>query len=109
MNSTNYVIIVVKILEISKPNYLTNEVFVAHFKVQLSDLGIIYLTFWSLVTNDILNYYKINDYIIVEGFLFISNNKLFNLDIEYREKLKIAISKIYPYFLNFKFNFPLIK
>ena len=50
------------------------------FRVQLPQVRqnniIINLVFWGKFSQDIINYYEINDYIIIEGYLSIRDKKI---------------------------------
>jgi hypothetical protein len=84
----------VKILE--NPNQITfnNTIPVTKFRVQLPQFRnntIVNLTFWGNLACDVANYYKINDYILIEGYLSVKNSR----------KIEIAVFKIYPFLLSY--------
>nr|QYB19316.1 hypothetical chloroplast RF41 [Climaconeis cf. scalaris] len=100
MISTNYVGSVVKILEIPRRKILKNNIIITQFRVQFPQVrktSIVSIILWGSLSWDILNYYKINDYIIIEGYLSIQSHSLYNLKI-----VEIVVLKVCPYLLNFK-------
>nr|QYB19094.1 hypothetical chloroplast RF41 [Climaconeis cf. scalaris] len=100
MISTNYIGGVVKILEIPKQKILKNNIIITEFRVQFPQVtktSIVNLILWGSLSWNLLNYYKVNDYIIIEGYLSIKSHSLCNLKI-----VKITVLKVYPYLLNFE-------
>jgi hypothetical protein len=47
---------------------------------------------WGNLARDVLEYYKVNDYIIIEGYLSISKKKK-------SKKVEITVLKAYPFLL----------
>jgi hypothetical protein len=50
------------------------------------------LKFWGNLGRDVLDYYKVNDYIIIEGYLSIAKKKK-------SKKIEITVLKVYPFLL----------
>jgi hypothetical protein len=100
MGDTNYISSIVKILEnpvqkVSKKNIPTTQ-----FRVQLPQARnntIINLVFWGKLSQDIVDYYEINDYIIVEGYLSIRDKKT----LQNSKKIEITVLKVYPFLLSY--------
>lgn len=96
----NYATFVVKIFKIAEKILLEDNILFAEVPVQFYQLPtsnsekIINLTFWGNLANEIVQYYKANDYIIVEGY--ISYRKMGNTE----KQIEISVFKIYPYLLN---------
>ena len=104
MNDTNYVGGVVKILETPKQKILKNNILITKFRAQIPQFRntrIVTLTFWGKLANDITTYYKVNDYIIIEGYLSIRDKKISNLIILKSKKIEITVLKVYPFFLTY--------
>ncbi len=103
MGDTNYISSIVKILEIPSQNISKNNIAITKFRVQLPQtrkMGIIHLIFWGDLARDVTNYYKINDYIIIEGYL--SLNKTSENKIKQKlKKVEITVFKVYPFRLTF--------
>jgi hypothetical protein len=98
MTDTNYIGCIVKILETPKQKIVKKNKTMTEFRVQLpqtrtKNTTIVKLTFWGNLARDLSNYYKINDYIIIEGYLSIAKKKK-------SKKIEITVLKIYPFFLN---------
>jgi hypothetical protein len=77
MSDTNYIGGIVKILEVPKQKFLNNTTAVTEFRVQLPQVRntTIHLIF---KTRDVATYYKINDYILIEGYLSLQARFEFN-------------------------------
>jgi len=107
MTDMNYIGGIVRILEIPKQKILNNNISIVKIRVQFpqfKNIQIVNLIFWGNLTRDILNYYKVNDYIIIEGYLGLSKNQNSNLTIQNLKKVEITVLKIYPFFLNSNLN-----
>lgn len=103
-DDTNIVGGIVKILEIPKQKiYKTNmPISVTKFRVQFPQFrntSIVHLTFWGRLANDVAQYYKINDYIIIEGYISIRKNRIPGRSLV-SKKVEITVLKIYPLLLN---------
>ena len=98
MNDMNYFASIVKILE--KPTQIINndKIVSTEFRAQLIQIRnnqIVNLVFWGNLARDVVNYYQINDYIIIEGYLSLhnkTNNKLMKQNLK---KVQITVLKIY--------------
>ena len=98
MANTNYVSGIFKILENPEQRLVNETIPVTEFRAQLSQIRknniiknhIINLAFWGNLGEDVISYYKLNDYVIIEGYLSIQNKKRF----------KITVFKIYPLLLS---------
>ena len=104
MNDTNYIGGVVRILERPKQKMLKNNILLTKFRAQipqLRDTRVVSLTFWGNLAHDIPTYYKMNDYLIIEGYLSLRNNKSFNLMIQKSKKIEITVLRVYPFLLNY--------
>jgi hypothetical protein len=105
MVDTNYISCVVKILEKPLPIVLNSTIPVTKFRVQLPQIRgkkkrIVELVFWGKLSQDVVNYYQIQDYILVEGYLSLRNKPLINSTIKNSKKVTITVLKIYPFLLS---------
>ena len=94
MSDTNYVISMVKILEKPVQKVLKGNIAITKFRAQLPQIRnnrIIHIIFWGNLAHDIVNYYQLNDYIMIEGYLS-SNRKLKK---QTSPKLYITVTKLY--------------
>ena len=107
MTDMNYIGGIVRILEIPKQKILNNNISIVKIRVQFpqfKNIQIVNLIFWGNLTRDILNYYKVNDYIIIEGYLGLSNDQSSDSTIQSLKKVEITVLKIYPVFLSSNLN-----
>ena len=102
----NYVSCIIQILEIPRIEVYTDEIIMINLRVQLPYIRnkaqsptIIYLTIWGDLVYDIVNYYQINDYALVEGYISI----LFNNQNK-QQLININITKFYPFLFVLKSN-----
>ena len=95
----NYIGGIAKILEIPKQSFLENNVIITKVRVQLPQLRttqVVKLTFWGNLASDVNNFYKTNDYVIIEGYISYKNE----LQFQVPKKIEITVLKIYPFLLN---------
>nr|WAK84887.1 hypothetical chloroplast RF41 [Amicula sp. isolate GU52X-4 cfCalB7] len=107
MTDMNYIGGIVRILEIPKQKILNNNISIVKIRVQFpqfKNIQIVNLIFWGNLARDILNYYKVNDYIIIEGYLGLANNQSSDLTIQNLKKVEITVLKIYPFLLSSNIN-----
>jgi hypothetical protein len=98
MGDTNYISSIVKILEIPSQKVFKNNIISTRFRVQLPQIrktGIVNLIFWGNLARDVSNHYKINDYIIIEGYSSLNKTNKQKL-----KKVEITVFKVYPFHLN---------
>ena len=98
MGDGNYLASVVKILE--KPIQIVNDdkVLTTEFRAQLIQVRnsqIVNLVFWGNLANDVVNYYQVNDYIMIEGYLSLHNKTNNELGKQNLKKVQITVLKIY--------------
>lgn len=104
MSDTNYISCIVKILELPIQQSSKNNIPFTTFRVQLPQLRnskIINLTFWGNLSRDVVEYYTINDYIIVEGYLSLRNNQKSTFEKQLSKKVEITVLRIYPFLLSY--------
>ena len=102
MSNTNYIGAIVKILETPKQKIINNNNLVVTFRVQISQVRktrTIKLFFWGNLARDVINYYKINDYILIEGYLAITNQMGTEATKKPLKNIEITVLKVYPFFL----------
>jgi single-stranded DNA-binding protein len=101
-DDTNIVGGIVKILEIPKQEIYKNNISVTKFRVQFPQFrntSIVHLTFWGRLANDVAQYYKTNDYILIEGYISIRKNTIPGRLLS-SKKVEITVLKVYPLLLN---------
>ena len=98
----NYVSSIVQILENPKLHSLQNTISRTEFRVRLPQMRnkksptIVKLVFWGDFAYDVANYYRVNDYILIEGYLAYKKEKFTNQTLK---NLEITVFKVYPLFL----------
>ncbi len=96
MGDNNYIGGIVKILETPKKKILKKNISVTEFRVQLPQVKstrVINLVFWGNLACDVANYYKVNDYILIEGYLALSKKQVL-------KKVEVTVRNVYPFFLS---------
>lgn len=104
MSNTNSIGGVVKILEIPKHNTLSNNISFTQFRVQFPQVRencIVHLLFWGNLAYDVATYYKINDYILIEGYLSLKDKPKTTFSGRIQKKLEITVLKVYPFLLSY--------
>ncbi len=104
MSDTNYIGGIVKILEIPKQKFLDDNILVVTCRAQLSQVRqtqIVNLVFWGNLAYDVTNYYQVNDYILIEGYLSLRSSSKLELNIQTFKRLEITILKVYPFLLSY--------
>jgi hypothetical protein len=102
MDSTNYITGIVKILESPKQKSLKNNIEVSEFRAQLPQLRgtiLVKLRVCGNLAIDIEKYYKINDYILIEGYLSLDDQKNTSSVMKVSKKIIITVLKVYPLLL----------
>jgi single-stranded DNA-binding protein len=103
MSDTNLVSGMVKILETPKQKIFNSDIPVTQFRVQFPQFRssyVVHLTFWGNLARDVVNYYKINDYILIEGYISLRNKPISNGMVPKSKKVEITVLKIYPFLLS---------
>ena len=104
MSDTNFISGVVKILETPKQQIINNNILVTSFRVQFPQVrnnSIVHLKFWGNLARDVAAYYKINDYILIEGYIALKNKQTSTLNPQMSKKVEITVLKIYPFLLSY--------
>jgi hypothetical protein len=95
----NYISCIIQILEIPKIESYSDNIEMVKFRVQLPYVRnktqspiIVNSRIWGDLGYDVLNYYRVNDYALVEGYLCSSSDNNQN-----KESITINITKLYPF------------
>ena len=103
MADTNYVGSIVKILEKPRQTVVKDKIAITEFRVQLPQVRnnrVVNLVFWGKLARDVADYYQVNDYIMVEGYLSLRTKTTTNLKKQNSKKVQITVSKVYPFLLS---------
>ena len=99
MGDTNYLGSVVKILEKPVQTIVDDKLLKSECRAQLAQIRntrIVTLVFWGNLARDAVNSYKVNDYIMIEGYVSLRNNKANELVERNFKKVEIAVLKSFP-------------
>lgn len=103
----NYASFIVKIVGQPKQTFPDNQTALTTILVKFSQnrnneksLGSIFqISIWGNLAYDVAQYYQINDYIVIEGYISIREN-LFNKSfLTSTKQIEISVFKIYPFLL----------
>jgi len=103
MVNTNYFSGIVKIRETPKIYFRNEQNYVVGFRVELSQKRkstLIVLVFWGNLGREVEKFYKMNDYILVEGYSSIRSQKFLTKNLTNCQHLFITVVKVYPILLN---------
>ena len=103
MIDTNYISSIVKVIESPSKVFFNNTILVTKFRAQLpqtKNSRIVHLIFWGNLADDVSNYYQINDYVMIEGYLSLNTKYFLNIDKKNSKKFEITVLKIYPFLLS---------
>jgi single-stranded DNA-binding protein len=102
MSDTNFISGIVKILEIPKQKIIKNNTLTSRFRAQFPQVRkncIVHLKFWGNLAKDVSLYYKVNDYILIEGYVALQSNSNNTSKLQRSKKIEITVLKIYPFIL----------
>jgi hypothetical protein len=102
----NYASFIVKIIEKSEQSFFDNNTSVTEFlvkcpQIRSNDSGSIFqISVWQTSTSDNIEYYQVNDYIVIEGYISFRENLIHTSNFQTDNLIEISIFKIYPFLLN---------
>ena len=94
MGDINYLGSTVKILEKPRQTTISDKIVKTEIRAQLPQTRknqIVYLVFWGNLARDASNYYQVNDYIMIEGYLSVSSK----ITKQNLKKAQITVLKLY--------------
>ena len=101
----NYVNFIVKISGKPKQRFFENNICITEVIVKLrqtkkNKLEIpVQLLIWGNLGHDVMQYYHINDYIIIEGYISLRESSSKSSKIITHKQIEVSVFKIYPFFL----------
>jgi len=102
----NYSTFIVKIIKKPVQSFFKNNISLTELVVQFPQVrnknyvDICRLNVWGNLSHDIMKYYKVNDYIVVEGYISFRNS---NPEKKIRQ-IEISAFKVYPLLKKAEFN-----
>ena len=103
MGDTNYFSGIVKVLETPKVYFVNKTTPVTTFRVEVSQNRknkLISLTCWGKLGSEVKNFYTVNDYVLIEGYISIRDKKGQILDKRASKQTLVTVLKIAPILLN---------
>ena len=103
MGNTNYFSGIVKILEIPKQRFTKKETALITFRAELPQNRknrIVSLVFWGNLGQKMKDFYKLNDYILIEGYISLRKKRKLKLSRQYPKQVTITVLKVYPILLD---------
>ena len=99
----NYTSFMIKIVGIPEQSFFDGDISVTEipakfYQLQNNSHNICKLSIWGRLSYDVMQYYEINDYLIVEGYISRRNSNFKNDKII--SEIEISVFKIYPFALN---------
>ena len=102
----NYSIFIVKIIKTPQQSFFEDDTSVTEISVQFPQFlnknysDIFQISVWGSLAHDAAQYYKVNDYLIVEGSLSLRENHSETFRTKKDKQLELTVSKLYPFLLN---------
>ena len=103
MANTNYFSGIVKLLENPKEYFINKQTPVTQFRVEVSQKrksSIVSLLVWGNLGRDTKKFYKINDYILIEGYSSIRSKMIQKVGSNNLKQVFITVTRVYPILLN---------
>jgi len=103
MANTNYFSGIVKILEDPKEYYSNKQTPVTQFRVEVPQKrksSIASLLVWGNLGREIKKFYKVNDYILIEGYSSIRPKSIQTGRSNNMKQVFITVIRVYPILLN---------
>jgi single-stranded DNA-binding protein len=97
---------IVRILDAPRLSFVQKKISRTEVRAQFPQvrneqaITIIKLVFWGDFAHDIVNYYRINDYILIEGYLSFRKTDIKNSNNTILRQIEITVFKVYPLFLH---------
>ena len=107
MINTNFFSGIVKILETPKTYFSNEQTQMIGFRAEISQKRknkIILLIFWAKLGTEVQKFYKINDYILIEGYSSIRSKIFLKSNFKTSKRVFITVVKVYPILLNSRRN-----
>ena len=102
----NYGSFIVKLIGKPEQSFFEDNISVTEIDAKLSQTRknnvdiIIKLSVWGNLAYDIVQYYQINDYIVIEGYISLGESFSEIGNITNDKQIEISVFKVYPFLLN---------
>ena len=107
MATTNYFSGIVKILETPKQGFIRKQTSFLTVRVELPQRRknrIVALVFWGNLSRKVKDFYKLNDYILIEGYVSLRKKKSSQSRQKNSKRVTITVLKVYPVLLDINRN-----
>ena len=99
----NYTSFMIKIIGKPEQSFFENDISVTEmiakfYQFRDNSYNICKISIWGNLSYDVMQYYQINDYLIVEGYISRRNSSFEKYNIT--TEIEISVFKIYPFALN---------
>lgn len=99
----NYTSFMIKIIGEPQQSFFDSDISVTEilakfYQFRENSYNICKLVIWGSLSYDVMQYYQLNDYLIVEGY--ISRRSSDFEDYNLKTEIEISVFKIYPFALN---------
>ena len=99
----NYTSFMVKVIGEPQQSFFDNDISVTEilarfYQFRENSYNLCKLVIWGTLSYDVIQYYQLNDYLIVEGY--ISRRTSDFEDQNLKTDIEISVFKIYPFALN---------
>ena len=99
----NYTSFMVKVIGKPEQSFFDNDISVTEmiakfYQFRDNSYNICKISIWGNLSYDVMQYYQINDYLIVEGYISRRNSSFEKYNIT--TEIEISVFKIYPFALN---------
>ncbi len=99
----NYTSFMVKVIGKPEQSFFDNDISVTEmiakfYQFRDNSYNICKLSIWGNLSYDVMQYYQINDYLIVEGYISRRDESFEEYNIT--TEIEISVFKIYPFALN---------
>ena len=101
----NYSSFIVKIIGKPEQSFFDNNISVTEVRVRFYPLretgsdNLLQISAWGNLAYDLIQYYKENDLIIIEGYISLRKPILSELNSPKDKRAEISVFKIYPFLL----------
>lgn len=109
----NYSIFIVKLLKKAEQGFFEDGTTVSEVLVEFYDINQplsvekLQVSLWGELSQEIIENYVVNDYILIEGYLSYGDTNMDDLSNQMQNQLELTAVKLYPFLLkhqNLKIN-----
>jgi len=101
----NYISLIVKLIGKPEQRFFDDNISVTEVMAKFSQVQknrndiVVKLCIWGNLAYDMVQYYQINDYILVEGYVSLNQAEVDASTLLNEKQLELSVFKIYPFLL----------